>query len=137
MLLRLIVLIGFCAILYTSYRIIIRWQLAKVGQVKELDPLLLEIDLSNPTIVYFTTPMCAICKTTQGPAFERLYSLIKKVTLVKVDASTDPDSTQRWGVLSVPTIYILDKVGSPVSVNNGFVDENKLATQINAVHGIG
>ncbi len=116
MLIRLIILIAFCLILYMIYRIVIKWQLSKAGQLKDLDPLLSEINLSIPTVVYFTTPMCALCRTTQGPAFERLQTKMDNINIVKVDATEDPKSSQRWGILSVPTSFILDKTGNPAIV---------------------
>lgn len=78
--------------------------------------------------------MCGLCRTTQVPAIERLQKILALVNIIKVDATTDTDSSKRWGVMSVPTTFILDKTGNPVKVNNGFVDENKLSNQLKAVH---
>ncbi len=136
MLLRLIILIAFCAAMYVTYRVVIKWQLSKAGQLKDVDPLISEVDLSIPTVVYFTTPMCALCRTTQGPAFERLQAKMEQVNIIKVDATADPDSSRRWGVLSAPTIFILDQGGNPVKVNNGFTDEYKLSSQLETAHGV-
>jgi thiol-disulfide isomerase/thioredoxin len=130
----LITLIAFCAILYIIYRLVVRWQLARAAQSVVVDPLLSTIDLSIPTIVYFTTPMCAICRTTQRPAFERLRALMATVNIITVDATEAPDSSQRWGVLSVPTTFVLDASGTAVNVNNGFVDEHKLSAQLRVAH---
>ncbi len=136
MLLRLVILIAFCATMYVTYRVVIKWQLSRAGQLKDVDPLLSEMNLSIPTVVYFTTPMCAICRTTQRPAFERLQAKMDRVNIVKVDATEDPDSSQRWGVFSVPTTFVLDQDGNPVKVNNGFVDEHKLSAQLRTAHGM-
>ena len=56
------------------------------------------------------------------------------INIVKVDATVDPDSSKRWGVLSVPTTFVLDREGNPMKVNNGFVDENKLLDQLKTFH---
>lgn len=134
MLNRLIIMIAFCVTLYLIYLIVIRWQISRAGKLKDKDPLLLGVNLASPTIVYFTTPMCALCRTTQFPAIERLQKLMDLVNIVKVDATIDTDSSKRWGVMSVPTTFILDKTGTPVKVNNGFVDENTLSNQLKTVH---
>ena len=136
MLLRLIILIVFCAIMYATYHIVTRWQLSRASKLKDLDPILSGTDVSNPTVVYFTTPMCAICRTTQIPAFERLRAKLEAVNIIKVDATENPDGAKRWGVISVPTTFVLDQVGKPNKVNNGFVDENKLFAQLHTAHGL-
>ncbi len=134
MLTRLIIMIAFCVTLYLIYLIVIKWQISRAGKLKDKDPLLSGVNLAKPTIVYFTTPMCALCRTTQFPAIERLQKIMELVNILKVDASMDPDSSKRWGVMSVPTTFILDKTGSPVKVNNGFVDEHTLSNQLKAIH---
>jgi thiol:disulfide interchange protein len=136
MLLRLIILIVICVIMYATYRIVIKWQLSRAGKLKDLDPILSETDVSIPTVVYFTTPMCATCRTTQRPAFDRLRAKIEAINILKVDATEDPDGAKRWGVISVPTTFVLDRDGKPNKVNNGFVDENKLFTQLQTAHGL-
>ena len=65
-------MIAFCVILYLIYRVVIKWQMSKAGKLKDKDPLLSGVNLANPTIIYFTTPMCGLCRTTQVPAIERL-----------------------------------------------------------------
>ena len=134
MLNRLIIMITFCITIYIIYRIVIWWQISRAGKLKDKDPLLSGVNLAIPTIVYFTTPMCGLCRTTQVPAIERLQKILALVNIIKVDATTDKDSSKRWGVMSVPTTFILDKTGNPVKVNNGFVDENKLSIQLKTVH---
>lgn len=135
MLLRFLIMIAFGLVMYVTYRIVIKWQISRAGQLKDMDPLLAEVNLSIPTVVYFTTPMCVLCRTTQWPAFKRLQTNMNPINIVKVDASKDPDSAQRWGVFNVPTTFVLDQDGNPVKVNNGFVDEHKLLTQLLAAHG--
>lgn len=134
MLNRLIIIITFCITIYIIYRIVIKWQISKAGKLKDKDPLLTGVNLAIPTIVYFTTPMCVLCRTTQFPAIERLQKILELVNIVKIDATVDTDSSSRWGVMSVPTTFILDKTGNPVKVNNGFVDENVLSNQLKAAH---
>ena len=134
MLTRLIILLVFCITIYGVYRIVVWWQISKASALKDQDPLLQMVNFEIPTIVYFTTPMCALCRTTQMPAIERLKNIMNEVNIIKVNAAEDPDSLKRWGVMSAPTTFILDKKGAPVKVNNGFVDEMKLQSQIREAH---
>ena len=129
-------MIVFCITIYIVYRIVIWWQISKAGELKEQDPLLQNINLTIPTLVYFTTSMCALCRSTQMPALERLKIIMNDINIIKVNAHEDSVSSKRWGVVSVPTTFILDRTGTPVKVNNGFVDENKLQTQLRAAHFI-
>jgi thioredoxin 1 len=95
------------------------------------------IDLSidgTPTLLYFTTPDCAPCRTIQRPAIQRLQEIIgDSVKVVEVDASAQPEIASRWGVLSVPTTFVIDTNGEARHVNHGVTSTETLMRQINAV----
>jgi thioredoxin-like negative regulator of GroEL len=57
----------------------------------------------------------------------------EQVEVVEVDAGEQPDLASRWGVLSVPTTFIVDAHGAPRQVNHGAVSAEKLARQVEAV----
>jgi thiol-disulfide isomerase/thioredoxin len=85
----------------------------------------------QPTIVYFTTPTCAPCKTIQRPAIETLKkNLGERLQVIEVDASTQPELAQDWGVLSVPTTFVIDSEGTPRHVNHGVATAEKLSYQL-------
>jgi thioredoxin 1 len=85
----------------------------------------------NPVLVYFTTPDCAPCKTVQGPAIEQVRSMLgEKLQVVEINAYERPDLAKLWGVMSVPTTFLLDARGEPHYVNNGVARANKLMEQI-------
>ena len=85
-------------------------------------------------ILYFTTPDCVICKSFQRPQLRRLEEMLgDQVQVVEVDAGAQPDLAGRWGVLSVPTTFIVDRGGTPRHVNHGAVTAEKLAQQVNSV----
>jgi thiol-disulfide isomerase/thioredoxin len=85
----------------------------------------------RPAILYFTTPDCAPCKTIQRPAIETLQrQLGESFEVVEVDASTRPELASQWGVLSVPTTFILDREGAPRYVNHGVAPVRKLQSQL-------
>ncbi len=91
-----------------------------------LDPL-----PNKPVIVYFTTPDCAPCKTVQRPALEKLTSLLgEKLHVVEIDATERPDLAKTWGVMSVPTTFLLNSRGEARYVNNGVARVEKLMEQI-------
>lgn len=85
----------------------------------------------KPTIVYFTTPDCAPCKTVQRPALSKLLTLTDGgVEVIEIDATQQPDLAQKWGVMSVPTTFLLDAHGEARYVNNGVTRVEKLMEQL-------
>lgn len=86
---------------------------------------------NKPVIVYFTTPDCVPCKTIQRPALDQIKSLLgEKLQVIEIDASERPDLAQRWGVMSVPTTFLLDSRGEARYVNNGVARVEKLMEQV-------
>lgn len=86
---------------------------------------------NKPVLVYFTTPDCAPCKTVQRPAIDRVSNLLgERLQVVEIDATEQPDLAKVWGVLSVPTTFVLDAQGEARYVNNGVVRAEKLLEQI-------
>jgi thioredoxin-like negative regulator of GroEL len=84
-----------------------------------------------PGILYFTTPDCQVCMSTQKPALQRLETeLGAGVQIVEVDATAQPDLANYWGVLSVPTTFIIDSHGQPRHINHGMTSQDKLRRQI-------
>jgi thiol-disulfide isomerase/thioredoxin len=85
----------------------------------------------KPVLVYFTTPDCAPCKTVQRPAIDQVINLLgEKLQVVEIDAYERPDLAKVWGVMSVPTTFLLDAYGEARYVNNGVARANKLMEQI-------
>lgn len=86
---------------------------------------------NKPVLVYFTTPDCAPCKTIQRPAIHRISSLLgEELEVVEIDATERPDLAKVWGVMSVPTTFVLDATGEARYVNNGVARAEKLLEQI-------
>jgi len=85
----------------------------------------------KPAIVYFTTPDCVPCKTIQRPALNKLSNLMgDKLAVVEIDATQRPDLAKQWGVMSVPTTFLLDARGNARFVNNGVARMEKLMEQL-------
>jgi thioredoxin 1 len=87
-----------------------------------------------PAILYFTAPGCAPCKTIQRPALDQLKKRLGDgVQVIEVDASARPDLADYWGVLSLPTTFVIDSKGRPRCVNHGAARAERLLRQIEAV----
>jgi thiol-disulfide isomerase/thioredoxin len=101
-----------------------RWILTRAAQQPQMAGFTRQ---GIPTLLYFTTPTCAPCKTIQRPAIERLKQLAgDRLQVVEIDASSQPEVARQWGVLSVPTTFILDAAGRPRHVNHGVTSVDKL-----------
>ena len=86
---------------------------------------------NKPMIVYFTTPDCAPCKTVQRPALNKVLTLMgDSVQVIEIDATQRPDLAKQWGVMSVPTTFLLDARGDARYVNNGVTRVEKLMEQL-------
>ena len=86
---------------------------------------------NKPVLVYFTTPDCAPCKTIQRPAINRVSHVLgEELEVIEIDATERPDLAKAWGVLSVPTTFVLDTRGEARFVNNGVARAEKLLEQI-------
>jgi thiol-disulfide isomerase/thioredoxin len=86
---------------------------------------------NKPVIVYFTTPDCVPCKTVQRPALRKLSGLMgDKLEVIEIDATERPDLAKQWGVMSVPTTFLLDARGEARYVNNGVARVEKLMEQL-------
>ena len=85
----------------------------------------------SPAILYFTTPACVPCKTVQRPAIRTVQQKVEDgLQVIEVDASAQPELANHWGVLSVPTTFIINKNGEPRHVNHGVTRADKLLQQI-------
>ena len=86
---------------------------------------------NKPVIVYFTTPDCAPCKTIQRPALDQIKTMLgEKLQVIEIDAYEQPDLATQWGVMSVPTTFLLDANGEARYVNNGVARAEKLMEQL-------
>lgn len=114
---------------YALYRLI-AWLVLLRARNKRLN--LPSLCLGTPSIVYFTTPECTACNTVQRPELQRLrQKLGEKLQVIEINAYEEPDLAREWGVLSVPTTFIIDAEGQPRHVNYGVTRADKLLLQLN------
>ncbi len=86
----------------------------------------------KPAILYFTTPDCAPCRTVQRPALRAVQGRMgDRLQVIEVNAYEQPGLAKEWGVLSVPTTFIIDASGRPRHVNHGVTPADRLIEQIN------
>lgn len=131
---RVLLFAAIVAALLVGYALLRRWQVRRLTGFINVDPLLADLRPGTPTIVYFTSPTCAPCLAQQKPALRVLLSdLGEGVQVIEVDASAEPEAASRWGVMSVPTTFVLDAQGQPRQVNHGLVGADKLRRQVLAI----
>jgi len=123
-----VVIIGLGA---TAYWLLSQWMLLRArSNVFSLFSKLPE----KPVLVYFTTPDCVPCRTVQRPAIERVSNMLgKNLEVIEINAYDQPELAQTWGVMSVPTTFVLDTRGEARYVNNGVARAEKLLEQIRAL----
>jgi thioredoxin 1 len=91
----------------------------------------------KPTILYFSSPDCAPCQTIQHPALDELRAQYhERLQIIEVDASEKTNLANQWGVLTVPTTFIIDAKGQPRHVNNGVALADKLRQQLREFTGL-
>ncbi len=121
-----IVLFGLLVYWWINQRLLVRAQGNLAGLFTTLP--------KKPVIVYFTTPDCAPCKTVQRPAIQKVMTLYgENLEVVEIDATQRPDIAKTWGVMSVPTTFLLDARGEARFVNNGVTRVEKLMEQLQSL----
>lgn len=130
---RLLVAVGLAGLGLLAYRFVNRLILQRAGKKR----LGLEAYIpGKAAILYFTMPSCMPCETTQKPALARLKEIVGgQVQVIQVDALERPDLAESWGVLSVPTTFVIDTKGEPRRVNHGVALAERLLEQLEQVEG--
>jgi thiol-disulfide isomerase/thioredoxin len=92
----------------------------------------------KPVIVYFTTPDCVPCKTIQRPALNKISAVMgDTLQVIEIDAAHRPELAKLWGVMSVPTTFLLDARGEARYVNHGVTRAEKLMEQLQTLQQSG
>jgi thiol-disulfide isomerase/thioredoxin len=125
---RLLLSLAVVATGYLSYRLINFLVLIRASSNSAAS---MKFSPGKPVLLYFTTPTCVPCKTIQRPAIRRVQEIVgSRLEVVEIDASLQPQLASRWGVLSVPTTFLIDASGKPRHVNHGLASADKLLSQL-------
>ncbi len=85
----------------------------------------------RPAVLYFSGEGCAPCHAIQKPALDDLASEYGGLLqVIEVDALARPDLADTWGVLSLPTTFLIDRHGRPRRVNHGPARADRLRAQM-------
>jgi thioredoxin-like negative regulator of GroEL len=114
-----------------------RWQTTRVARTLAGSDVLNTLRAGIPAIIYFWSEDCAPCKTVQKPAIRALHDKLgaDSVQVVEINALEHPEIADAWGVLSLPTTFIVDRSGQPRHVNHGVTRADQLERQITAFAG--
>ncbi len=124
---RLLIAVGIVLAGILFYRYV---NSAALRRVRARAPGLKRERKAVPVLLYFTTLTCAPCKTIQRPAIQRLLEQSgERLEVVEVDAASQPEIASQWGVMSVPTTFLIDAQGNPRYVNHGVAPLEKLQRQ--------
>jgi len=106
------------------------WQRRKAGRAS---PSLLPRS-GIPSVVYFHSPSCGVCRASQKPILDRLALQLGagKLQMVAVDASEKSEVARAWGVTTIPSTYVVGPSGKVMHVNNGLANEATLRRQLSA-----
>ena len=80
-----------------------------------------ELIKTDKILVDFFATWCGPCKML-GPVLEKAESDIK---VIKVDTDEFEDLSRDYGVMSIPTLVLLEN-GKEIKRNIGFIDKNNL-----------
>jgi thioredoxin-like negative regulator of GroEL len=85
----------------------------------------------RPAILFFSGESCASCHTIQRPALEHLAGEFSgRLQVIEIDALARPHLADHWGVLSLPTTFVIDRSGRPRRVNHGPARAERLRAQL-------
>ena len=132
MLERLVISAALFALGLLVYKYLLHHQIGRLMAIRVDEPIFNDLKPGIPSIVYFTTPNCIPCKTRQQPALAELVQFIgdQGVQVVRIDATENPETADRWGVLTAPTTFVLDEKHNVLAINHGIADAGKLRRQL-------
>jgi thiol-disulfide isomerase/thioredoxin len=132
MIARIGITIALVAVAFGAYAIGTRWQVTRLQGRARAAGVLAGLRPNVPGVVYFWSDSCAPCKLVQKPALEQLQADLGPdgVQVIAINALEQSDLADEWGVLGLPTTFIVDRDGQPRRVNHGVMRAEQLRQQI-------
>jgi thioredoxin 1 len=128
---RVLITIGLVMVGFALYKIFIALQLR---QAQAALPGLEGKEVGKYLILYFTSPTCAPCRTTQQPALKKVQDVFgDQLQIITVDVTEQPAVAEQWRVMTLPTTYLFDASGTPNECNLGVTYADRLIQQIKAM----
>ena len=81
---------------------------------------------NTPVLVDFWASWCGPCRMVAPVLEEMARDYADKLKIVKVNVDDNPDTSSRYGVMSIPTMIIF-KEGTPVETIVGFRKKDELS----------
>lgn len=109
---------------------------APLGISTGTDIIGIRSDSTPVRILAFSSADCHQCHRLQTPALQRVVQARgSDVSVLDIDATSSPELTQRYRVVTLPTTVILDATGHAHAVNYGFTNTQHLLEQVDEVLG--
>ena len=105
-----------------------RWQKQKANASVEG----LDLEYDKPVLVYFYSPACSVCKSSQKLILDHVNQSIGmgKLKIISIDVSEEIEIARQWGVTTLPTTCVVNDNGEVTNVNNGLVTAKVLLQQL-------
>jgi thioredoxin-like negative regulator of GroEL len=125
---RVLITIAAMVFFWTTLSLMKRRQFAAANRASKL----LDKASNMPTIVYFWSDGCHVCKNTQKRILEGILGEYgcEQLMLTAYNIDESPDVAKKWGVRTLPTTFLLDSAGTIKYVNNGLIVAETLRSQL-------
>lgn len=90
---------------------------------------------AQPVLVDFTAVWCGPCKMLDPIVSELALEWQGKLKIAKLDIDDNPDLTQQYGVMGVPTLMLF-KGGKPVERMTGYQPKDRLVKKFLPLLGV-
>jgi len=132
MLLRILIALALAGLAVTTYYGITRWQAARIASRGKTDPVLGRVRPGVPAVVYFWSHDCPPCELVQKPALEQIQGALgpDHIQVVAINALDEEPLARAWGVMSLPTTFVLDAEGCVRHINHGVTRAEQLKRQL-------
>ena len=126
-----LVAIALVTVLSLTVRAYVRRRALGLAGTEIPDQLGALLDGAVPGIVYFYGPHCATCRQ-QAMVLEEIQES-RSVSIARVDASIETGLADVYGVMTVPSTVVVDRLMRVRNVNIGFRSAGALQTQLLAI----